>query len=81
MVALARMGHPRARSHILRDLNSWSRDKRTLAVAAAGRARVAEALPLIRAMQGDERRAEPSTVDLTIELLSPGELVVHGVAS
>jgi hypothetical protein len=81
LVALARMGHPRARSRILRDLGSWSRDKRTLAVAAAGRARVAEALPLVRAMKGDERLAEPSTVDLTLELLSQGELALPGVAS
>jgi len=81
MVALARMGHPRARSQIVRDLGSWSRDKRTLAVAAAGRARVAEALPIVRAMQGDERRAEPSTVDLTLELLAQSELSLGGVAS
>jgi len=74
LVALARMGHPRARARILRDLGSWSRDKRTLAVAAAGRARVAEALPLVRAMKGDERRAEPGAVDLTLQLLSQIEL-------
>jgi HEAT repeat protein len=81
MVALARMGHPRARSQILRDLGSWSRDKRTLAVAAAGRARVAEALPLVRAMKGDERRAEPSAVDLTLELLSQGDLSLPSVTA
>jgi hypothetical protein len=74
MVALARMGHARARARILRDLGSWSRDKRTLAVAAAGRARVAEALPLVRAMQGDERLAEPSAVELTLELLRQDDL-------
>jgi HEAT repeat protein len=81
LVALARMGHPRARAQILKDLGSWSRDKRTLAVAAAGRARVAEALPVVRAMQGDERRAEPSAVALTLELLGAADLALPEVAS
>jgi HEAT repeat protein len=81
MVALARMGHPRARSRILRDLGSWSRDKRTLAVAAAGRARVAEALPLVRAMQGDDRLAEPSAVELALQLLRQDDLALSGATT
>jgi HEAT repeat protein len=42
-IALARMGHERARSDILADLTSWRRETREAAVVAAGRARVAEA--------------------------------------
>jgi len=32
-------------------------------------------------MKGDERRAEPSAVDLTLELLGQGELSLPGAAS
>jgi HEAT repeat protein len=42
-IALARMGHERARSGILADLTSWRRETREAAVVAAGRARMAEA--------------------------------------
>ncbi|MFO0756563.1 MAG: HEAT repeat domain-containing protein [Byssovorax sp.] len=62
-VALARMGDERAIREILRELGSWDRDRRTLAVAAAGRARLREARPLIASMRGDEGRADPNAVD------------------
>lgn len=62
-VALARMGHERASREIVRELGSWDRDRRTLAVAAAGRARLHEARSLIASMRGDERRADPNAVD------------------
>lgn len=62
-VALARLGHERARREILGELDSWDRDKRTLAVAAAGRARLAEAKSAITAMKGDALRADPHAVD------------------
>jgi HEAT repeat protein len=42
-IALARMGHERARHGILADLTSWRRETREAAVVAAGRARMAEA--------------------------------------
>jgi HEAT repeat protein len=42
-IALARMGHERARAEILADLGSWRRETREAAVVAAGRARLAEA--------------------------------------
>lgn len=42
-IALARMGHERARAEILADLSSWRRDAREAAVVAAGRARMTEA--------------------------------------
>ena len=60
MVALARMGDARARAQIARDLSSWSRDRRTLAVAAAGELVSPILRPLVLAMQGDHRRAEPT---------------------
>jgi HEAT repeat protein len=83
MVSLARMGHVRARSRILRDLRSWSRDRRTLAVAAAGRAELEEARPIVEAMKGDEARADAGTVALALEQLaaavrSTGALAVDG---
>jgi hypothetical protein len=42
-IALARMGHARARGEILSDLVSWRREAREAAVVAAGRARMQEA--------------------------------------
>jgi HEAT repeat protein len=42
-IALARMGHERARAEIIADLTSWRRETREAAVVAAGRARIHEA--------------------------------------
>jgi HEAT repeat protein len=42
-IALARLGHGRARAEILADLGSWRRETREAAVVAAGRARMGEA--------------------------------------
>jgi hypothetical protein len=61
-VALAELGHERAKNVILRGLSAWSRDARTLAVAAAGRARLQEARALLEGMSGDPSRAEPEAV-------------------
>jgi HEAT repeat protein len=61
-VALAELGHPRAKEAILRGLSAWSRDARTLAVAAAGRARLREARPLLLRMASEPGRAEPEAV-------------------
>jgi HEAT repeat protein len=69
LVSLARMGHTRARSKIVRDLGSWWRDRRTLAVAAVGRARLAEARALVEAMRGDESRADADAVAETLAQL------------
>jgi HEAT repeat protein len=68
-VALARMGHERAAAEILRELSSADRDQRTLAVAAAGRARLASARERIAAMRGDARRADPNAVDEALAVL------------
>lgn len=62
-VALAELGHERAKSVILRGLSAWSRDARTLAVAAAGRARLQEAREILRSMAGSPERAEPDAVN------------------
>ncbi|WP_437966729.1 HEAT repeat domain-containing protein [Sorangium sp. So ce260] len=62
-VALARMGHERAIREILSELGAWDRHRRTLAVAAAGRARLAAARAAIAAMRGDERKADQGAVE------------------
>jgi HEAT repeat protein len=46
-IALARMGHERARAEILAELSSWRRELREAAVVAAGRARIVEARALL----------------------------------
>src|SRR5260221_13989924 len=58
-IALAQMDDARARSAILRGLDAWTRDARTLAVVAAGRAKLPEARAAIQAMRDDDSRAEP----------------------
>jgi hypothetical protein len=72
-VALARMGHERATSEILRELGAWDRDRRTLAVAAAGRARILEARSLIEAMRGDNARADAGAVTEALAALARPE--------
>jgi HEAT repeat protein len=62
LVALARMGHERARRSIVRDLAAWSRDRRTMAVSAAGKACLREARARIEAMLGDEQVADQEAV-------------------
>jgi HEAT repeat protein len=69
LISLARMGHARARSKIVRDLGSWWRDKRTLAVVAVGRARLIEARAIVASMIGDERRADGEAVALALRQL------------
>jgi len=68
-VALARMGHPRACREIMRELGDRNRDVRTLAVAAAGRARLAAVRDRILAMRGDPARADPTAVDEALALI------------
>ncbi|HYQ00125.1 MAG TPA: HEAT repeat domain-containing protein [Polyangiaceae bacterium] len=59
-VALARLGDPQAKAAILRGLGAFTRDARTIAVAAAGRARLLEARPILRRMTAAQ--ADPETV-------------------
>ena len=59
-VALARLGDPHAKAVILRGLGAFTRDARTIAVAAAGRARLREARSILRGMTAAQ--ADPETV-------------------
>jgi HEAT repeat protein len=52
VIALARMGHDRARAEILADLASWRKETREAAVVAAGRARLREARPTLENLGG-----------------------------
>jgi len=71
-IALAKMGHERAIREIVGELRSWSRDRRTLAVAAAGRARITSARALIASMRGDADRADTDAVDEALAALDAG---------
>jgi HEAT repeat protein len=69
-IALARLGHPRARADLMRGLRSARRATREAAVVAVGRARMKEALPLMEAFTASD--VEPSLLrralqDLHIE--------------
>ena len=59
-VALARLGDEQAKAAILRGLSAFTRDARTVAVAAVGRARIAEARATLRDMT--PAQADPETV-------------------
>jgi HEAT repeat protein len=76
-VALARMGHERARREILRELGAADRDVRSLAVAAAGRARIEAAREPILRMRGDERRVDPHAVDEALAALGDPSTDAH----
>jgi HEAT repeat protein len=69
-VALARLGDERACRSILKDLSSWSYEARNMAVAAAGRARIAEARPLLLALRDRPDRADPDAVQEALALLA-----------
>ncbi|EYF06296.1 HEAT repeat domain-containing protein [Chondromyces apiculatus] len=69
-VALARMGDARAEKEILRELRAGDRDRRTLAVAAASRARLLSAKPVLLSMRGDARLADPEAVEEALGVLS-----------
>jgi HEAT repeat protein len=70
-IALARLGDARAQTSILRGLGAWTRDARTLAVVAAGRAGLREARERILGFRGDPRRAEPEAVEEALAALGP----------
>ena len=71
-VALARMGHARAAREILQDIGGRDRHRCTLAVAAAGRARLAAARDLIAALRGEDRRADQNAVEEALAALGSG---------
>jgi HEAT repeat protein len=76
-VALARMGHERAIREIMRDLDAWDRSKRTLAVAAIGRAQIRSAEPSLRAMVGNVSRADPHALQEALAALAEAEQSEH----
>jgi hypothetical protein len=61
-IALARMGHARARAEILADLASWRRETREAAVVAAGRARMTEARDALEHLQNLEGSVDAALV-------------------
>ncbi|MEM9874511.1 MAG: HEAT repeat domain-containing protein [Myxococcota bacterium] len=68
-VALAAMGDSEARGWIISELDAWTRERRTLAVAAAGRAGLSGARPKLEAMRQDPRRAAPEAVAEALALI------------
>jgi hypothetical protein len=68
-IALARMGHERARAEILADLASWRRETREAAVVAVGRARMREAREPLENLEGsvDMTLVREALVRLAIE--------------
>ena len=68
-VALAAMGEPRAVRWVLDELGAWTRERRTLAVAAAGQARLDAARELIEAMVGEDDRADAHAVEVALARL------------
>jgi HEAT repeat protein len=65
-IALARMGHDRARSELLHALRSRRRATREAAVVAVGRARLQEARAIVAGLTGD---VDPELVARTLEQL------------
>jgi HEAT repeat protein len=72
-VALAAMGHPRGEKWLLGELGAWTRERRGLAVAAAERARLAAARPLLEAMRGDPARADQDAVERALNALDDAQ--------
>jgi len=66
-VALAALGYERAERWVLAELKAWTRERRSLGVAAVIQAKLSSARPLIEAMRGDPSRADP---DLVAEALA-----------
>jgi HEAT repeat protein len=71
-VALLQLGHPRALGWVLGDLRSLSRERRTLAIAAAGRGKVEAARGLLEQLKGRAPAAEAEAVQEALAAL--GEL-------
>lgn len=69
--ALARLGHARARNEIVRELRSFSRDKRTMAAFAAGQAGITEARAELERMRDRPDLADPTVVAEALAKLEP----------
>lgn len=66
-VALARMGHEKAKAVIAADLRSWNRDRRNQGVVAAGQARMREAVPRLEGMR---HLVDPGLLDEALALIA-----------
>jgi HEAT repeat protein len=62
LIALARLGDERAKNAILRGLSAWTRNARTLAVVAAGRAKVVEARARLEAFRDKPGNVDPDAL-------------------
>jgi HEAT repeat protein len=62
-IALARMGHARARAEILRDLGSPREHTRSAAIVAAGRARIVEARAFLESLRGGDSSLVAEALD------------------
>jgi HEAT repeat protein len=74
-IALARLGHERAKSEIMRGLRSRSRAKREAAVVAVGRARMVEARPVVAGLTGND--VDPELVARTLHELGEPAVVTR----
>ena len=61
-VALAALGYERAQKWVLGELKAWTRERRSLGVAAVIQSKLASARPLLEAMRDDPSRADPELV-------------------
>jgi HEAT repeat protein len=68
-IALARMGHERARAEILAELGSWRRETREAAVVAVGRARLREARQILEKLLATVHPGESVDAALVREAL------------
>ena len=68
-VALAALGSERAIAWLLKELDAWTYARRTVAVAAAGRARLEQARPKLEAMRNRPARANPAAVEEALAAL------------
>jgi hypothetical protein len=72
-VALIRLGHPRAVDWVLGDLGARSRERRTLAIAAAGRARLEAARGALEQLKGRPALGHAEAVDEALAALGERE--------
>ncbi len=68
-VALARMGDPRARHAIVKELESWSLARRGRALVLVGELGWREAAPTLRKVQKAPRGLDPERIDATLRAI------------
>lgn len=71
LVSLARLGDAQAEAKILGDLDAWSREKRNLAIIAAGRGNVRSALPQLKTLRAKATPEDVGVIDDALALLDP----------